>query len=482
MSAPRLRFAPSPSGYLHIGGARTALFCWLYARRTGGTFVLRVEDTDAERSTDASIQAILDSLRWLGLDWDEGPGKEGPHAPYFQSQRGHVYRRYIEQLVQTGHVYRCFCTTEELDRKRETALAEGRKPAYDGSCRDLRPEQWPLDKPYVLRLRSPLSGETVLDDLVRGRIVFQNQELSDQVVVRSNGDPLYNFVVVCDDIEMGITHVLRGDDHINNTPKQILLYQALSAALPKFAHVPLILGEDKKRLSKRHGATSVMQYEDEGYLSAALVNYLVRLGWSHGDQEIFSRQDLVEHFSIEAIGRSPGIWNPEKLLWVNGQWITRTPSLELAKWVSAHLSAHGFPAQPADELMARRIDTLKERARTLVEIVQQGGFYWADALAVTWDPAARKKFLNLETAPRLRAAAAALRAVESWEQGTLEAALGSVLTEFGIAIGKLAQPLRVSVTGGTVSPGIFETIAALGREKTLARLEHAVALAEQAAE
>ena len=330
MDNPRLRFAPSPSGFLHIGGARTALFCWLLARRHGGQFILRVEDTDAARSTDESIQAILDGLRWLGLDWDEGPGVDGPHAPYFQSQRKAIYQEHIERLIASGHVYRCYCTKEELEAKREAAMAEGRKPAYDRTCRDKTEADWPADAPYVLRLKAPLDGETVVRDIVRGDVVFPNSELSDQVVVRSNGDPLYNFVVVVDDATMNVSHVVRGDDHLSNTPKQIQLYEALGYDIPKFAHLPLILGQDKKRLSKRHGATSVIQYADEGYFSDAMVNFLARLGWSHGDQEIFTRDELIASFSLQAVGKSPGVWNAEKLDWVNQEWLRKCSDAELA--------------------------------------------------------------------------------------------------------------------------------------------------------
>jgi len=480
MNAPRLRFAPSPSGFLHIGGARTALFCWLYARRHGGQFILRVEDTDAARTSEESIQAILDGLRWLGLDWDEGPEVGGPHAPYFQSKRREVYQQYIDQLVESGHLYRCYCSTELLKEKREKAQKEGRKPAYDRSCRELSREQWPQDQPYVLRLKAPLEGHTTVRDLIRGDVVFQNKELSDQVVVRSNGDPLYNFVVVVDDVSMGITHVVRGDDHLNNTPKQIQLYEALGKPVPLFAHAPLILGADKKRLSKRHGATNVMQYDDEGYLPEALVNFLVRLGWSHGDQEIFSRDELCELFSLDAVGKSPGVWNPEKLLWLNGQYITAMDSSELARQIAPRIAAAGHPACEADATMAYRIDTLKERSRTLAELVEQGSFYWADE--VTFEAKPRRKFLGGEALPRLQAAFEALTGLEDWSEASLEQCLAIVLAQLDVKMGKLAQPIRVAVTGTSVSPGLYETLSALGRDKALRRLEDAIVIAEAAAE
>jgi len=477
MTAPRLRFAPSPSGFLHIGGARTALFCWLYARRHGGQFILRVEDTDAARSSEESIQAILDGLRWLGLDWDEGPETGGPHGPYFQSRRKDIYRQHIDQLLESGHLYRCYCSAELLKEKREQAQKDGRKPAYDRTCRELGPQQQPDDQPYVLRLKAPLDGETVVRDMIRGDVTFQNKELSDQVVVRSNGDPLYNFVVVVDDITMGVTHVVRGDDHLNNTPKQIQLYEALGKAVPLFAHAPLILGDDKKRLSKRHGATNVMQYSEEGYLPDAMVNFLVRLGWSHGDQEIFARDELCRLFSLDAVGRSPGVWNPEKLIWLNGQYITAMPSLDLAEQIAPRIAAAGYPDCSPDSVMAQRIDTLKERARTLAELVEQGTFYWTAADDVTYQPKARRKFLNADTSPRLEAALASLTALDSWDEGSLETALGGVLETLEVGMGKLAQPIRAAITGTTVSPGIYETLAALGSEKTLHRLQKAIGVA-----
>ncbi|MBJ93835.1 MAG: glutamate--tRNA ligase [Rickettsiales bacterium] len=474
MTAPRLRFAPSPSGYLHIGGARTALFCWLFARRHGGQFILRVEDTDRARSTAESIQAILDGLRWLGLDWDEGPEVGGPHAPYFQSQRGPVYQRYVDQLIKTGHLYRCYCSAELLREKREAAQREGRKPAYDRTCRELSPQQWPAGEPYVLRLKAPLDGETTVSDLIRGDVVFQNKELSDQVVVRSNGDPLYNFVVVVDDMTMGITHVVRGDDHLNNTPKQIQIYQALGVKPPSFAHAPLILGADKKRLSKRHGATNVMQYDDEGYLPDAMINFLARLGWSHGDQEVFRRDELIELFSLDAVGRSPGVWNPEKLLWLNGQYITSLSDERLAEMIAPRISAAGFQDAAADAVMAKRIATLKERARTLAELVDQGAFYWRAAEAIEYEAKAKRKFFKPDCLPRLKAAHAALNQLQNWNDQELEACLAEVLAKLDVKMGKLAQPIRVAITGTSISPGLYETLAALGKVKSLQRLTMAI--------
>lgn len=478
MSTPRLRFAPSPSGYLHIGGARTALFCWLLARKHGGTFILRIEDTDADRSSEASIQAILDSLRWLGLDWDEGPIKGGPHPPYFQSQRGAIYRRWIDRLLANGSLYRCYCTEEELAAKREAQIAAGKKPEYDRTCRNLDPSTWTDDRPFVLRLRAPLEGETVVDDLVKGRVVFQNKELSDQVVVRTNGDPLYNFVVVVDDVEMGLTHIVRGDDHLNNTPKQIQLYQAMGAPLPRFAHLPLILGPDKKRLSKRHGATAVGDFDKQGYLPDAMINYLARLGWSFGDQEVFTRHELIQAFSLENCGRSAGVWNPEKLLWINAEHMKRLSLAELGALVESRIRARGWDPCMDGTRRDLQIATLRERARTLEELVDHGAFYWQPERLDYTDEKARSKFLVAENGPRLHAVGAGLSALESWDQAAIQAAIEGLVARLELPIGKVAQPIRVAVTGGTVSPGIFETLAALGRDKSLARITRAARICE----
>jgi len=477
MNTPRLRFAPSPSGFLHIGGARTALFCWLLARRHGGTLVLRIEDTDAGRSTDASIQAIFDSMRWLGIDWDEGPGVGGPHEPYFQSKRGPQYQAAITRLLGEGKLYRCRCSAEELSEKREAAIAENRNAIYDGTCRDAN---HPADDaiPHVLRLRAPRDGETIVDDAIKGRVVFPNAELSDQVVVRTNGDPLYNFVVVIDDIDMGMTHVVRGDDHLSNTPKQVQIYEALGATPPVFAHVPLILGPDKKRLSKRHGATSVMAYDDEGYLPEAMVNYLARLGWSHGDQEIFTREELVAAFSLDHVGGSPGVWDPDKLLWVNAQHIAALDLDDLTARVAPRIATAGFPEQPVDDVLRGRIATLRGRARLLPEFVTAGSFYWTDAAELVHDVDGKgfKKWMKAGARPILAAALEIMQAQDDWTAAALEEALTPLLERFEIGMGKLAQPIRCSITGTPVSPGLFETLEALGKEQTLPRMQAGVAI------
>jgi glutamyl-tRNA synthetase len=460
----RTRFAPSPTGYLHIGGARTALFSWLYARRHGGRFVLRIEDTDRDRSTPESIQAILDGLRWLDLAWDEGP--------FFQSERDAVHRSAAESLLAAGHAYRCWCTAEQLDARRQAALAAGRRPAYDRTCRE-RSAGPADDAPFVLRFRTPLEGETVIDDQVKGRVVFQNADLDDFIIVRSDGNPVYNFCVVVDDVEMRITDVIRGDDHLANTPRQILLYQALGAALPRFAHVPLILGLDKTRLSKRHGATSVMAYRDMGYLPDAVVNYLARLGWSHGDQELFTRDELIAHFSLENVGTSAGIFNPEKLEWVNFQYLKATPPDLLAGLVAPFLEREGLKV-PADRAwLARAVATLRERAKTLVELAQFCRFYVAET--VEPQAAAAAKHLTPAVAPALARLTALLAALPDWSPTAIEGAFQTTIAEQGMKLGALAQPVRVAVTGGTVSPGIYEVLDVLGRARTLARLDVALA-------
>ena len=460
----RTRFAPSPTGYLHIGGARTALFNFLFARHHGGRFVLRIEDTDRERSTDASLQAILDGLTWLGLAWDEGP--------YRQSERDDRHRARAEELLATGRAYRCYCTAAELETHRSAALAAGRRPAYPRTCRDLR--QAPAGRStFVLRFRTPVDGETVVDDLVKGRVVFQNAELDDFVIARSDGTAIYNFCVVVDDVDMTITHVIRGDDHLGNTPRQVLLYRALDMPLPYFAHIPLILGLDKTRLSKRHGATSVMAYRDLGYLPDAVVNYLARLGWSHGDQEIFSRAALVEKFSLENVGKSAGVFNPAKLEWLNFQYPRSTPAELLTAQLGPCRAPAGLP-QPADlGWLARAVATLRERARTFVELAALSRMYLQDTVEI--EAAAAAKHLRPEIVPALRDLRAELERAASWDPVSIEAAFERTLATHQLKLGKLAQPVRVAMTGTSVSPGIFEVLDVLGRERTRARLDAALA-------
>jgi glutamyl-tRNA synthetase len=463
----RTRFPPSPTGHLHIGSARTALFNWLFARHHGGRFVLRFEDTDRERSTDASVAEYLDGLTWLGLDWDEGP--------FFQTKRYPLYAEYGQRLLEQGRAYRCWCTSEEIDARRQAALAAGRRPAYDRTCRD-RTAAPSGRTAFVVRFRTPVEGATVINDLVKGPVVFQNAELDDFIIQRSDGTPVYNFCVVVDDVDMRITHILRGDDHVANSPRQILLYQALEAALPQFAHLPLILGEDKARLSKRHGSTSVFEYRDQGYLPEALVNFLARLGWSHGDQEIFTRAELVEHFSLDHVGKASAVFNAEKLLWLNFQHMKYLPPLELANLVCPFLEQSGLPVPTDRAWLTRAVETLQQRAKTLVEMAQSLRFYVCDAVEPTAKAAAAH--LRPSIAPALRDLTDSLETVSPWDASTIEQGFLKVLATHNLALGKLAQPVRVAVTGGTESPGIFEVLDVLGRERTISRLRAALARLE----
>jgi glutamyl-tRNA synthetase len=463
MPLVRTRFAPSPTGHLHIGGARTALFNFLYARHHGGVFVLRIEDTDRERSTPESTRAILDDLTWLGLAWDEGP--------FYQSQRAAFYQERVAVMLERGLAYRCTCTPETLEAKRQAALTARRKPMYDGTCRD-RGLGAGGPVPFAVRFRAPRNGETVIEDLVKGRVVFRNAELDDLVIVRSDGTPTYNLCAVLDDAAMGITHVIRGDDHLANTPRQVLLYRALGYPVPHFAHVPLILGTDRARLSKRHGAMSVTAYRDAGYLPEAVVNYLARLGWGYGDQEIFSVAELIAAFAVEDVGKAAGIFNPEKLLWVNAHYIKGRDPMRLAAEIRPFVAAAGY-GQPSDpEWLARVVAALKPRARTLVELVAHAGFFLTDDVAP--DPAAAAGFLTPAAAPALGALVAELERLADWQCDTIREAFERVRGAHGLALGKLAQPVRVAVTGTTASPGIFEVLELLGRRRSLARLRAAI--------
>jgi glutamyl-tRNA synthetase len=462
MPPVRTRFPPSPTGFLHIGGARTALFNYLYARHHRGVFVLRIEDTDRERSTQESVQAILDSMTWLGLDWDEGP--------FFQSQRSDLYREHAERLLHDGKAYRCHCTPEELEAKRKAAMQAGRKSMYDRTCRQ-RTAPAP-DRPAAIRFKAPLEGETVVADLVKGHVVFQNRELDDLVIVRSDGTPTYNFCAVVDDATMAITHIIRGDDHLANTPKQIQMYQAFDYDVPAFAHIPLILGLDRSRLSKRHGATSVMAYRDMGYLPDALVNYLARLGWSHGDQEIFSRAELIDKFTLEDVGTAAGVYNAEKAEWVNAQYLRALSAAELARAVKPYIVAKGY-AIPDEERLARMVATLQERAKTLVELVELAHFYLSPTISI--EAAAARKFLKPDALEALRALRAQLADVGPWNVETIQHCFEAVTARFGLSLGQIAQPVRVAMTGRTASPGIFEVLEVLGKERTFARLDDAIA-------
>jgi len=454
------RFAPSPTGYLHIGGARTALFNWLFARRHGGTFILRIEDTDQERSTPESVVAILEGMTWLGMTWDEGP--------YYQTERRELYRKEAKRLLAEGKAYRCVCTPEELDRRREAARAKGEKPRYDRRCRDL-PPSGAEGKPFVVRFKAPLSGTTIVRDLLRGDIAYENEELDDLVLLRSDGSPTYNFVVVVDDATMGITHVLRGDDHLNNTPKQVLLYEALGTLLPRFGHFPLIHGMEGGKLSKRQDDVSVMAYRDRGFLPEAMVNYLVRLGWGHGDQEIFSVEELTRIFSLESVGKSPSRFDPEKLLHLNAHYIKTGNPERLAALLVPFLGKRGFDVEPSPWLV-KAVRTFQERSRTLEEMAESSEFYF---LCKDPDPKAAEKFFTPEMAPVFEEIAREFADLPDFTPAAMEPVLHRVAEKTGSKLGKVAQPMRVALTGGTVSPGIFEVMDVLGRDEVIRRLSRA---------
>ena len=461
----RVRFAPSPTGHLHIGGARTALFNYLYAKHNKGTFILRIEDTDRTRSTEEYIDAIIEGMKWLDLDWDEGP--------YRQTDRFDVYRRYTEKLLNEGKAYYCYCLPEELEQRRQEALVQGKSPKYDGRCRNLQ-DPIPGKNPAV-RFRMPQEGETAVNDLIKGKTVFDNACLDDLIIMRSDGTPTYNFTVVVDDVDMNITHVIRGDDHLNNTPKQIHIYNALGYEVPLFAHLPMILGADKTRLSKRHGAVSVMAYKEMGYLPDALVNYLVRLGWSYGDQEIFTRDELIQYFSFDKVGKSAAVFNPEKLLWLNSQYIINSSAEELAEMVVPFLIKEKVisEGQTLDkEWLSKAIDTQKERSRTLIELANSLRYYISED--VEYDEKAKIKFLNEKSLPYLIELKDSLVSISDFSALEIEKVFTSIIEKHGIKLGNLAQPVRVAMTGKTESPGIFEVIEIAGKEKTLKRLEKAI--------
>jgi glutamyl-tRNA synthetase len=464
---PRVRFAPSPTGYLHIGGARTALFNWLWARKTGGTFVLRVEDTDRERSTQQAVDAILDGMRWLGMDWDEGPGCGGPHGPYFQTERLDVYRSYADRLVREGKAYACYCTKDELDVLRKRAEAEKRQFRYPGTCRE---KPYDPSKRHVIRFRMPETGATTYTDLVKGPITTPHDTLQDEVILRGDGMPLYNFGALVDDVTMGINLVARGDDHVNNTARQILMYEGLGVAPPTFAHLPMILGADKTRLSKRHGATSVTAYRDMGYLPGAVVNYLVRLGWSHGDQEIFTLDELVRYFDWKAVGDTAGVFNPEKMAWVNHQWVKALPVDELARRALPYFLAAELPA--ADDAKLRHVaQVAQERAKTLGEMVQQFRYFYAP---IQLDEKAKAKFLTADAKPILQALRDGIAALPALDTEPLEKLFHATAESRGLGLGKVAQPARVALTGGTASPGMYDVVQILGKEETLRRVDDAL--------
>jgi len=455
------RFAPSPTGYLHIGGARTALYSWLFARQQQGKFVLRIEDTDRERSTEESVQAIFEGMAWLGLQHDEGP--------YFQTQRFDRYKEVIQQLFDEGKAYYCYCSKEELDVLREQQRANKEKPRYDGRCRE-RSEPEPGIEP-VIRFRNPQQGEVSWSDAIRGDITISNSELDDLIIARGDGTPTYNLTVVVDDIDMGMTHVVRGDDHINNTPRQINIYHALGATPPVFAHVPMILGEDGARLSKRHGAVGVMQYRDDGFLPEAVLNYLVRLGWSHGDQEVFSLDEMIALFRLENVNRAPSTFNTEKLLWLNQQYIKSVPMPRLLAALQWHLDKLGIDTQQGPAL-ENVLAELRERANTLVVLAESCRMFYQDF--DEFNPAAAKKHLKLAAEQPLRQVAAKLAAIDDWQPAALQQAVHDTAESLELGMGKVGMPLRVAVSGSGQSPSIDITLALLGKERTLARIEQAL--------
>ena len=458
----RTRFAPSPTGYLHIGGARTALFSWLYARHHGGTFILRIEDTDIERSTVDSVNAILEGMAWLGLEYDEGP--------FSQSERIGRYREVIAQLLSEGKAYHCYCSRERLEALRAEQMERKEKPRYDGLCRH-RTEPAPPGVSPVVRFANPEGGDVVVDDLIRGRVVFSNTELDDLIIARSDGTPTYNFTVVVDDYDMRITHVIRGDDHLNNTPRQMNILRALGARLPAYAHVPMILGPDGKRLSKRHGAMSVMSYHEEGILPEAHLNYLVRLGWSHGDREIFTLDEMVELFNIKDVNNSASVFDTAKLLWLNQHYIKESPPERIAHHLGWHLGRLNIdPAQGPDILKV--IELQRERAKTLKEMAEISAFFYRDF--ADYDADAAGKHLRADAETPLRRARDALEALGTWTPERLHECLTNVAEELGLKLGKVAQPLRVAICGRAASPGIDVTLHLLGKPATLSRIDRAL--------
>lgn len=457
----RSRFAPSPTGYLHIGGARTALFSWLHARMHGGEFVLRIEDTDLERSSIESVNAILEGMAWLGLEYDEGP--------FYQTQRFARYAEVIQQLLKAGHAYRCTCSKERLEALRNEQMRNKHKPRYDGHCRHRT--DVPDDVSHVVRFKNPTAGAVPVDDLIRGNVTFNNTELDDLIIARSDGTPTYNLTVVVDDMDMNITHVIRGDDHLNNTPRQINILRALGATPPQYAHVPMILGADGKRLSKRHGAVSVMQYREDGYLPEALINYLVRLGWSHGDQEVFSLDEMIALFDIKDVNRAASTFNPDKLLWLNQQYIKSSDPAHVAHHLSWHLGRLGLDPSAGPDLV-EVVKAQQERAKTLVEMAANSVYFYREF--DTYDEKAAAKNLKPDVLTPLRALLTRLGAID-WTCEQIHQAVVETAESHELKLGKLAQPLRVAVTGGTVSPPIDQTVYLIGRERSLERLDKAIA-------
>lgn len=457
----KTRFAPSPTGYLHVGGARTALYSWLFAQANQGDFVLRIEDTDLERSTQPAIDAIMDGMNWLNLSWNEGP--------YYQTKRFDRYKALIQQLLDEGKAYKCFCTSEELDAMREAQMQAGEAARYNGMWRDRNDH--PTDKPFVIRFKNPLEGSVTFDDKIRGKIEIANKELDDLIIQRSDGSPTYNFCVVVDDWDMGITHVIRGEDHINNTPRQINILNALGAPVPTYAHVSMILGDDGKKLSKRHGAVSVMQYRDDGFLPEALLNYLVRLGWSYGDQEVFSIQEMTDLFKLKDINKAASAFNTEKLIWLNQHYLKSLPVERLKEELEWHLNE-----QQLDTSQGANLDDVikaqADRVKTLKELVEISRYFFEDFS--DFDANAAKKHLRPVAKSALQTVQAKLASLENWQADAIQAAINDTATELEVGMGKVGMPLRVAVTGAGNSPSLDVTLNLIGREKTLERIDLAI--------
>jgi glutamyl-tRNA synthetase len=458
------RFAPSPTGLLHIGGVRTALFSWLYARRMGGQFILRIEDTDLERSSAEAVQVILDGMKWLGLDHDLGP--------YYQTRRFDRYKEEIARMLAAGTAYHCYCSKEDLDAMRAGQQARKEKPRYDGRCRHGKGPGPQSGNPPVVRFKNPEEGATVVEDVVHGAVTFQNKELDDLIIARSDGTPTYNFCVVVDDADMGVTHVIRGDDHLNNTPRQMNMLLALGKPVPVYAHVPMILGPDGAKLSKRHGAVSVLEYQTQGYLPEALLNYLVRLGWSHGDQEYFTRAEMIAAFDVREINKAASALNPDKMLWLNQQHLVRTDPGDVAPHLRWHLQQLGIETDD-QPLLEGIIVAQRERAKTLREMAENSRFFFGDTVAI--DPKAAQKHLTAEARALLGELATRLEALSEWTATAVHGVVETLAAEKQLGLGKIAQPLRVAIAGGPVSPPIDQTAALLGRTRVLGRLRAALA-------
>jgi glutamyl-tRNA synthetase len=459
------RFAPSPTGYLHVGGARTALYSWLYAKKNGGDFILRIEDTDLERSTQASVYAIMDGMNWLNLEWTQGP--------FFQTQRFDRYKEVIAQLLESGNAYRCYCTAEEVEAMREAARENGDKEKYNGLWRERT--DYPVDQPFVIRFKNPLDGEVIIKDMVKGDITISNEELDDLIIARSDGTPTYNLTVVVDDWDMKVSHVVRGDDHISNTPRQINILKALGATVPEYAHIPMILGDDGKRLSKRHGAVSVMQYRDDGFLPEALLNYLVRLGWSHGDKEIFSRDEMIELFDLNDCNRAASGFNTDKLIWVNQHYMKTLPPSEVAKHLAWHMADQNINIEQGPAL-EEIVKVQADRVKTLKEMADISRYFYEDFSEL--DPAAVKKHLRPVVKEPLILVKKKLAELPEWSPELIHAAINDTATELEVGMGKVGMPLRVAATGGGNSPSLDVTLALLDKEKVLARIDQALVVVE----